>query len=83
VMEANFAKEDQLVLGCKMGGRSLQAATLLEAAGYTNIVDVRGGFAGERDPYGRVSVPGWADSGLPVSTSPAEGATYAELEKKT
>lgn len=82
VMEANFKKDDQLVVGCKMGGRSLQAATLLEAAGFTNVVDVRGGFSGERDPYGRVLVPGWADSGLPVATTAAPGATYAELEKK-
>ena len=83
VMEANFSKGDQLVVGCKMGGRSLQAATLLEAAGYTSVVDVRGGFAGERDPYGRVLVAGWADSGLPISTKPKPGAAYSELEKKT
>lgn len=82
VMESNFGKDAHLVVGCKMGGRSLQAATLLEAAGYSNVVDVRGGFSGERDPYGRVSVPGWADSGLPVSTKAAEGASYEELEKK-
>ncbi len=82
VMEANFKKDDQVVVGCKMGGRSLQAATLLEAAGFTNVVDVRGGFSGERDPYGRVLVPGWADSGLPVTTTSAPGTTYAELEKK-
>ena len=82
VVEANFNKDEQLVVGCKMGGRSLQAATLLEAAGYTNVVDVRGGFAGERDPYGRVLVAGWADSGLPVATQAKAGAAYSELEKK-
>ena len=82
VIEANFKKDEQLVIGCKMGGRSLQAATLMEAAGFASVVDVRGGFAGERDPYGRVSVPGWVDSGLPVSTEPAPGAAYADLAQK-
>src|SRR3712207_2840836 len=55
VVESTFAKDAQLLVGCKMGGRSAQAAALLEAAGYTNVVDVRGGFSGERDPMGRVS----------------------------
>jgi rhodanese-related sulfurtransferase len=82
VMQANFGKDDNLVLGCKMGGRSAQAAALLEAAGYKNVVDVRGGFGGERDPFGRVTTPGWADSGLPVAKEATPGASYAELEKK-
>jgi rhodanese-related sulfurtransferase len=82
VMQANFGKDENLVLGCKMGGRSAQAAALLEAAGYKNIVDVRGGFAGERDPLGRVTTPGWADSGLPVEQEPTAGASYAALEQK-
>jgi rhodanese-related sulfurtransferase len=82
VMQANFGKDENLVVGCKMGGRSAQAAALLEAAGYKNVVDVRGGFSGERDPFGRVTVPGWADSGLPVEKESAPGASYAGLEAK-
>jgi rhodanese-related sulfurtransferase len=82
VVEANFKKDEPLVIGCKMGGRSLQAATLMEAAGFSAVVDVRGGFAGERDPYGRVSVAGWVDSGLPVSAAAAPGAAYVDLVKK-
>src|SRR4051812_36408962 len=53
VMEANYPKDAQLVLGCKSGGRSAQAAGLLEASGYTQVVDMRGGFSGERDMFGR------------------------------
>jgi rhodanese-related sulfurtransferase len=83
VMEANFTRDQKLVVGCKVGGRSLQAATLLEASGYTSVVDMKGGFHGERDPYGRVGTPGWADSQLPVSTTAADGATYAELASST
>jgi rhodanese-related sulfurtransferase len=80
VMQANYPKDSQLVLGCKAGPRSAQAAALLEAAGYTSVVDMRGGFGGERDAFGRVSVPGWAEAGLPVETV-TPGQSYAELEK--
>jgi rhodanese-related sulfurtransferase len=81
VMQANFGKDEKLLVGCKMGGRSAQAAALLEAAGYTSVADVRGGFSGERDMYGRVTCAGWVDSGLPVSTTPAPGASYTDLAK--
>lgn len=82
VVEANFDRADRLVVGCKMGGRSLQAASLLEAAGFSAVVDVRGGFSGERDPYGRVVTPGWQDAGLPVATQAQPGRAYGDLEKK-
>jgi rhodanese-related sulfurtransferase len=82
VMEGNFPKDAKLVVGCKAGGRSAQAAALLEGAGYTNIIMMSGGFHGERDNLGRLACAGWAESGLPVeSTAPAD-KTYAELEKK-
>ena len=82
VVEANFPKDAKIVVGCKAGGRSLQAATLMQAAGYTNVVDMRGGFHGERDGFGRVTAPGWAEAGLPVETSAPAEKTYAELAKK-
>src|SRR3954468_15319590 len=82
VVEANYAKDAKIVVGCKAGPRSRQAAALLEAAGYTNVVDMRGGFHGERDNFGRVAVTGWAESGLPVEASAPPDKTYAELEKR-
>jgi rhodanese-related sulfurtransferase len=82
VVSATFAKDAKVVVGCKAGGRSLQAATLMAAAGYTNVVDMRGGFHGERDNMGRVACVGWAESGLPCETESAPEKTYAELEKK-
>jgi rhodanese-related sulfurtransferase len=82
VVEGNYAKDAKLVVGCKMGGRSMQAASLLEAAGFTSVVDMRGGFSGERDNLGRVACAGWAESGLPVESACAPGKTYAELEKR-
>jgi rhodanese-related sulfurtransferase len=82
VVEAAFPKDARLVVGCKAAGRSLQAATLLEAAGYTSVVDMRGGFHGERDPFGRASVPGWLAEGLPVETTAAPEKTYLALATK-
>jgi rhodanese-related sulfurtransferase len=82
VVEGNFPKDANIVVGCKAGPRSRQAAALLAAAGYTSVVDMRGGFHGERDNFGRLAVPGWAEAGLPVETSTPPERTYAELEKR-
>jgi rhodanese-related sulfurtransferase len=82
VVEANFEKGAPLVIGCKSGGRSAQAAALLEAAGYTQVVDMRGGFGGERDGMGRTAVAGWAEAGLPVDKAATPGNSYADLDKK-
>ena len=60
VVAASFPPDAKMVVGCKAGGRSLQAAALLEAAGYTSVVDMRGGFHGEQDGFGRVACAGWA-----------------------
>jgi rhodanese-related sulfurtransferase len=82
VVEATFPKDTKLVIGCKSGGRSLQAAGLLEASGYASVVDMRGGFGGEHDALGRVSCAGWAESGLPTATQPEPGKSYVELAEK-
>ena len=36
-------KNDELIIHCKMGGRSMQACQILEMAGFTNVVNVTGG----------------------------------------
>ena len=82
VVAANFPPDSKLVVGCKAGGRSLQAASLLEAGGYTSVVDMRGGFHGEHDSLGRVTCAGWAESNLPVEASAPPEKTYAALSKK-
>jgi rhodanese-related sulfurtransferase len=82
VVEATFPKDTKLVVGCKSGGRSLQAAGLLEASGYSAVVDMRAGFGGEHDALGRVSCAGWAESGLPTATQPEPGKSYVELSEK-
>jgi rhodanese-related sulfurtransferase len=82
VVTANFPPDTKLVVGCKSAGRSLQAAAMLEAAGYTSVVDMRGGFHGEHDGIGRVTCAGWLESKLPVETAAAPDKTYAVLSKK-
>ena len=82
VIEANYPRDAKLVVGCKSGGRSLQAVGLLGSLGYQNLVDVRGGFFGEHDAMGRPVVAGWAEAGLPVDTQAGAGLAYADLEAK-
>ena len=82
VVQGNVPKEEKLLVGCKMGGRSAQAAAILEASGYTNVSNVVGGYSGARDMYGKVSATGWADAGLPTATTATPGATYSELSGK-
>jgi rhodanese-related sulfurtransferase len=82
VVEASFPKDAKLVVGCKSGGRSLQAATLLASLGYGNIVDMRGGFSGERDAFGRATVPGWSEAGLPVENTAPPDRSYDFFRSK-
>jgi rhodanese-related sulfurtransferase len=79
VMTKCFQKDAKLVVGCRTGVRSLQAATLLEKNGWSAVVDMRGGFDGEIDPHTRqMGEPGWSRVGLPVEESTPGGA-YDEL----
>jgi rhodanese-related sulfurtransferase len=70
VMAKLFKPGEQLVLGCAAGGRSRQACMILAAQGFTNLLNLAGGFSGPR---------GWSQSGLPVAK---DGTTYAEARKK-
>ena len=82
VVAANFPPDTKLVVGCKVGGRSAQAAAILDAAGYTNVVDMRGGYGGERDAMGRVTCAGWSEQNLPIETTASPDRTYAGLAQK-
>lgn len=79
VMRANFSTDSKLLLGCQMGGRSMRAAQMLDASGFTSVANVRGGFGGARDPMtGRAEI-GWADANLPVDS---ESSSYQDLLSK-
>lgn len=42
---AIFGKDDEIIVGCQLGKRSLMAATDLISAGFTGITDIAGGYA--------------------------------------
>lgn len=65
-MEARFAKDAKIIVGCKAGGRSAKAAQALAAAGFTNVLDQRAGWDGARGAFGEISEPGWSRLGLPA-----------------
>jgi rhodanese-related sulfurtransferase len=68
-------KSARVVCSCQGGVRSLNALRDLEAAGWTDLVNVESGWGGKRDPSGRIAVPGWKDAGLPVAS---EKSTYGK-----
>jgi len=73
---AAFPKDARLVLTCRSGGRSAQAAAILHAAGFHDLFDYAGGFAGSGED------PGWVRSGGPVATEPEPGRDYASLRAR-
>lgn len=81
VVAKTLPREKKLVVGCLAGGRSQRACELLEAAGYTDLTNVRGGFGGARDASGQVVVTGWRDAGLPVSSEVGDNS-YQALRRK-
>lgn len=82
VMKGNFPLDAKLVVGCLAGGRSARACALLEAAGYTQLIDQRGGYDGAKDPFGRVVEPGWSRVGLPTTAGPDAERGYSALSSK-
>ena len=82
VVEAHFPKEKKIIVGCQAGPRSDAAARMLQEAGYQDVSSMQGGFGGMRDPFGRVTAPGWASLGLPVSQENGEGVSYESLAAK-
>lgn len=80
VCKVSFPADARIVVGCKSGGRSAKAAQALEAAGFSCLVDMRGGFGGEIDTGGRVTCSGWQARGLPVSAVAEPGRAYLDLK---
>jgi len=74
VMEQRFGPDARLLVGCKSGGRSLQAAMILLQHGFHDVVDQRAGFDGA--PGDR----GWRACGLPVATKAATDHTWDGLK---
>ncbi len=70
-------KDAHLILMCRSGVRSVDAAKALEAAGYTHVSNMLEGFEGEgKDQYGYRTMDGWKNSGLPGHTSSVGAGDY-------
>ena len=65
-VESRFKKDQRIICGCQMGGRSQFAADQLVQAGFSDVSNMQGGFGGAKDPMGRVVAPGWLQCDLPV-----------------
>jgi rhodanese-related sulfurtransferase len=64
--EAGGDRARPVVLICRSGRRTVEAALALEAAGFGDVVNVRHGFEGDLDQHlqrGRLN--GWRHDGLP------------------
>ena len=64
VATSTLDKHAKIIVGCQSGGRSQRAAEILTGLGFTNVVNMQGGFGGARDPSGQVSVAGWQRSSI-------------------
>lgn len=81
VMEANFSKDQKLIVSCRSGGRSARAVSQLEAAGFTQLLDMKAGFVGGKDPFGQ-PLPGWQSEGREVEVDAEENQLYVTLAAK-
>ncbi len=79
VMNALFEKDQKLIVACKAGGRSARAVAQLEAAGFTELLDMTAGFVGSKDAFGQ-PIPGWSAEGRDVETDANEEQTYSALK---
>jgi rhodanese-related sulfurtransferase len=67
---AGEANDRPVVIICRSGNRSVDAALALEAAGFTEVLNVLHGFEGELDAHHhRSTVNGWRHDGLPWEQS--------------
>jgi Fe-S cluster biosynthesis and repair protein YggX/rhodanese-related sulfurtransferase len=82
VQKAFPDKGTKIITSCQMGGRSVRAAAELMSLGYSQVVDLRGGFGSERDDAGHVVVKGWKDTGLPIEAGETTGRAYKDLNQQ-
>ena len=73
VVQAHFAADAKLLVGCQSGARSMRACEALVAAGFTDVANVTAGFGGSRTERG------WLDLGFPVEFGASDDKGYAAL----
>ena len=63
-------KATAIILLCRSGARSMQAAELLQQAGYNDLYNMEEGFEGDKDDNNhRGTLGGWRFHGLPWEQS--------------
>ncbi len=77
-VKKRFSTSAKLVLGCASGRRSLVAAALLIDAGYTELLEMRAGYSGQKDAFGQIKEKGWAAAGLPTELE-TPGGSYDDI----
>lgn len=82
VVESNFPRDANLLLGCAVGQRSNMAGMILAQAGYLNLANIDGGFGGAKDMMGNLLKEGWVQAEFPVETGDGGEAGYQALKKK-
>ena len=55
-VEQQFDKDRKIITLCLRGVRSMHAATMMMGLGYTEVVDMQGGYDAEMDARGNVVV---------------------------
>ena len=75
----HFSTDRALVMGCAAGGRSMHACEELAGLGYTQLINMDGGFNGRPDPTGGPGVPGWQERGFPVVETAEKGHDWESL----
>ena len=78
VSKAGLDKNSTIILSCRSGDRSANAADLLAKAGYTKVYSVVEGFEGDMSKDGRRSVNGWKNDGLPWTYDVPKSKLYIE-----
>lgn len=63
----NFLPTDTILLLCRSGVRSREAAELLAAEGFRNCFNILEGFEGDKNEAGQRVIAGWKVRGLPWS----------------
>lgn len=82
IVQKVIGKDQPVVCGCKVGGRSQMAAILMEQVGYEDLVNLQGGFSGLQDPTTGEVIPGWEEEGYEVDATVDEGNSYEGQKKK-
>lgn len=79
VMRTCFPPGQPLIVGCERGDRSRSASRQLGAHGYAQLLELRAGYGGRRDAFGRSVEPGWRAAGLPCASEALPGRDYPAL----